>query len=71
MEWTKEYPREKGFYWIRGEFPYIADTTEVVVEVAQGWCQDKDLSFFYAGSGFPQHKSDAKGYEWYGPMKPP
>lgn len=67
-EWTTEYPKEPGYYWLRRgklkRWP-ASISKPLIVEV------DKELCFYPTGSSLPYFRSDVAYAEWFGPIQPP
>lgn len=73
MNWTAEYPKERGFYWIRdyhivGRMESIARTEPTIAYVER---VNDGLKFwlFQWPDIFPRH--EVLKAEWFGPIQPP
>ena len=61
MEWTKEWPKEDGHYWIICSY---AGACNEVVEV-MGGCA------YATGCDRPSYPENMNGAMFYGPIEPP
>jgi len=77
MEWTKNKPTIKGFYWfqgrIKGRHNEIETILPIVVEVDFDFYSDIPYGIFYmpAGTSSPISFNDIINGEWAGPLKIP
>ena len=66
MKWTKEKPKEDGYYWLKreGKNTTIVDIYDVP--------NDPTLAFFGSDMCISMEElEELKSSEWYGPLKPP
>jgi hypothetical protein len=80
MNWTNDYPKKQGFYWLRNyqfEDDSYVDPAPVVVHVSESEYHRRDGSIlnelFFAFTGDPGITllSWLTSAEWYGPIDPP
>ena len=75
-QWTKEKPREEGWYWARHgtSRPFIERVTTVNGRLAiQQYDYARHDTTPYTGflDDGPEGSIDMEGWEWAGPLKPP
>lgn len=62
MNWTKEKPKESGYYWVKP--PIEGKNSEIVFISENG-------SIALCGSEYPYYLKNFDDREWYGPLESP
>ena len=74
-EWTTEYPKEPGYYWVRNSRWDEYSKWKQWNDTHQDWPRvvtvTPFLSFYYAGCEYRCEKADLVSAEWLGPIQPP
>jgi len=74
MNWTKEYPTQPGYYWLRNYtincYPDRPEWNELypgpeIVDVTD------DLEFYFTGNEVEKQFGELISAEWFGPILPP
>jgi len=76
MNWTSEYPKQPGYYWIRNyRIDYPASQSALVpgpelVNVDDSYPESREY-VYWVGDEVGIHRGWISTAEWYGPITPP